>query len=225
MIHVCQYNFIMIVLFRKFVNWFLNLLYGRLAFFYDTVACFVSVGDWYQWVFQIEEFLDKDDKILEVGIGTGKLIERLEKKKYFIIGIDRSKHMLGMIRSKFPESQLKVCKADNLFLPFGECCFDKVIATFPSDYAFKKQFLLDVKRILKFNGELIILMGVIFSQKGVVNNFYRFVYWISGQTKPKEDFEKSICSIFGEEPKVQIQWVTNNNVEICFIRLKNYQFV
>ena len=180
------------------------------------------MGDWYQWVFQIEEFLNEDDKILEVGIGTGKLIERLEKKKYFIVGIDRSKQMLGMIRSKFQSRNLKVCKADNLFLPFRDHSFNKVIATFPSDYAFKKQFLLDVRRILKLNGELITLMGVIFSQNGIANNFYRFVYWISGQTKSKEDSEKSIRSIFGEESKVQIQWRTNKNVEICFIRIKNY---
>ncbi len=212
----------MIVLFRKFVNWFLNLLYGRLAIFYNTVAYIVSMGDWYQWVFQIEEFLNKDDKILEVGIGTGKLIERLEKKKYFIVGIDRSKQMLGMIRSNFQTSNLKVCKADNLFLPFSDHSFDKVVATFPSDYALKKQFLLDVSRILKLNGELIILMGVIFSQKGIVNKFYRFVYSISGQTKSKDDSEKSLRSIFGEESKMQIQWRTNKNVEICFIRIKNY---
>lgn len=211
----------MIILFRKFVNWFLNLLYGRLAVFYNTVACIVSIGDWYQWVFQIEEFLMKNDKILEVGIGTGKLIERLEEKTYFIVGIDRSKQMLKMFCSKNHMSNTKICQADNLFQPFADHSFDKVIATFPSNYVFTKQFMLDVKRILKFNGELIILMGVIFSQKGVFNNFYRFVYWISGQSKSKEDFEKSILSIYSEETKVQIEWVTNKNVEICFVRIKN----
>ena len=215
----------MIVLFRKFVNWFLNLLYGRLAFFYNTVAYIVSMGDWYHWVFQIEKFLDLSDKLLEVGIGTGKLIERLDEKNFFIVGIDRSKQMLRIIRSKIQSNKINVCKADNLFLPFRDHSFDKVLATFPSEYAFKNQFLLDVKRVLKSNGELIILMGVVFTQKGIVNNLFRHVYWISGQTKSKENFETSIIAIFGKQARFEIQWEPHKNVEICFVRIKNNQIV
>jgi ubiquinone/menaquinone biosynthesis C-methylase UbiE len=183
------------------------------------------MGDWYQWVFQIEKFLDLGDKILEVGIGTGKLIERLDEKNYFIIGIDRSKQMLRMIRSKIQSKNMNVCKADNLFLPFREYSFDKVLATFPSEYAFKNQFLLDVKRVLKSNGELIILMGVVFTQKGMMNKLYRNVYWISGQTKSKENFETSINAIFGDQTRFEIQWMPHKNVEICFVKIKNNQIV
>lgn len=221
MMVISKYNFTMVGLFRKFVNWFLNLLYGPLAYFYDMVAFIVSMGYWHQWTYQIGNFLEKNDRILEVGIGTGKLFERLKNEGYSIIGTDRSKEMIVKTQSKNRGSPSRVCRADNLFLPFRDNSFTKVIATFPSDYAFKSHFLMDVKRVLEENGELIILMGVRFSKKGIVNNIYRFIYWVSGQTRSKENIEKIIKSIFVQESSLQIYWLDYKNVELCFVRIKN----
>jgi ubiquinone/menaquinone biosynthesis C-methylase UbiE len=205
----------------KIIDTFLKLLYGPLAMFYDIVAWVVSRGDWYRWVFQIENYLQENDKILEVGIGTGKLFNYLRESEYSVIGIDRSKQMLQITSSSKEINPKRLARADNLFLPFKSNSFDKLIASFPSEYVFINQFKQEAHRVLRVNGELIILMGVIFSDQGILNKIYQFVFQVSGQSKPKEKFEEALNSIFTGEKEKSIEWVNYKNVELCFIRIKN----
>ena len=211
----------MVVILRKLVVWILDLLYGHFAFAYDFIAFLVSMGDWYSWTYQIIDYLEINDSILEVGIGTGKLIKHMNGRGYSVIGCDRSKQMIKLTNSKSHLNNLKIVRADNKFLPFASTKFSKIISTFPSKYIFDPAFQNEVMRCLSSNGELIILYCVIFSSKNIINKLFRFIYQLSGMTTSKENIESSIYTFFEDRENLMIEWKTYKNVELCFIRIKN----
>lgn len=209
----------MLNIFQSFVKWFLNILYGQLAIFYNLVSYLVSFGDWYRWVFEIQDYLLLNEKILEVGFGTGKLINALTEKNFLIYGIDSSKQMIKISQASRKLKTLKLVRGNNLSLPYENNCFDKVIATFPSDYVYKSQFINEVLRVLRNDGELLILLGVSFIQKGMMNKILQFFYTISGQTSSKVKIETLIKEVFSQYPSLSIEWRTFRNVELCFLKI------
>lgn len=206
--------------YRLFVKWFLDLLYTRLARFYNIVAKLVSKGDWYNWVYQIENFLLPNDKILEVGIGTGELYNHLSKKQFLVFGIDLSKQMIKISTASHNKPEIKVIRGNNVSLPFSNNCFDKVLATFPSDYVYNPQFVHEVLNVLNKNGELIILLCVNFTNKGILNRIYQFIYEISGQPNSKYKIESFLFEYFSSYASFGVEWVPYKNVELCFIKIK-----
>lgn len=62
--------------------------------------------------------------ILEVGCGTGKLLEFLMKKGYVVMGCDISKYAANIAKKK--GLRVDICNAENL--PYPDKCFDTVIS-------------------------------------------------------------------------------------------------
>jgi len=100
------------------------------------------------------------EKVLYLGVGTGRIFSKIYNRNKKIIGLDVSKKMLGMLREKFPQ-----IKAENLVVAdirnykFKENYFEIIIAP----YAFFNFFSYDdnlillkkMKKSLKKNGVLI----------------------------------------------------------------------
>jgi len=208
-------------LFRKFVDWFLTELYGSLAFGYDIVANIVSLGDWNQWTYQIKKFLSHEEKILEVGIGTGILHKNLIKEKYQIFGCDLSKQMLKISSRRLKDYSPKILRTNNRKLPFRDNSFTKIIATFPSDYIFTNDFQKESQRLLTCGGELIVLLSINFVKNDFTSRFYRILYKITGQSLSKSDSERIIRDLFGSYMVVNLVWEPYKNVELCFVTLKS----
>lgn len=71
-------------------------------------------------------FITKDQKTLEVGIGTGKLAKYVQEKcECDVTAIDYSEKML----SRVEESKVKYLKADATNLPFEDGSFDFVFSS------------------------------------------------------------------------------------------------
>ena len=215
------YNFIMGEIFRRFVFWFLNHLYRSLAWAYDFIANLVSLGQWYEWNYQISNFLDKQGDILEIGIGTGKLHRNLICDGHKLYGCDLSYQMLRISSRNLKNYHANLFRANNLNLPFDKNSFDKIFATFPSEYVFSKSFFDEIKRVLKQGGEVIILLSVVFGKRGFINYFYQLIYKISGQSSKKDITEKIIQKYLAHESNIKILWYPYKNVELCFLFLKN----
>ena len=71
-----------------------------------------------------------DSRVLDLGCGTG-----LELEEYFalnprakVTGIDLSKDMLNVLKSKFPEKELTLIQASYFDIPFGEKCYDAAVS-------------------------------------------------------------------------------------------------
>jgi ubiquinone/menaquinone biosynthesis C-methylase UbiE len=208
-------------LLKKFVGWFLNELYGSLAFGYDVVANIVSFGNWNQWTYQIIKFVKHEDKILEVGLGTGILHKNLLIEKYQIFGCDLSKQMLKISSMRLKGYRSKILRTNSKKLPFRDNSFSKIIATFPSEYIYSDDFLKESKRLLKFGGELIVLLSINFVKNDFTSRFYRFLYKITGQSISKTDSERIIRDLFGLTMEVNLVWEPYKNVELCFVTLKS----
>lgn len=67
-------------------------------------------------------------KILDLGAGTGRLIPYLKDGGAEIFAVDISEKMVELLRKKFPAIEALVADSENL--PFKDCSFDFVIATF-----------------------------------------------------------------------------------------------
>lgn len=211
----------MMYLFRKFVRWFLQQLYGPFAWLYDIVAKIVSLGQWNEWSFKIQKFLKHDEKTLEIGFGTGSLHRFLLNENYQIFGCDLSKQMVQISSKRLKDCTPKILRANIKNLPFRADSFSKIIATFPSEYIFSDVFLKESQRLLVFGGELIVLLSVNFVKNDVLSQIYRILYKITGQSLSKTDSEKVIRDLFGYCMEVNIVWEPYKNVELCFVLLKS----
>ncbi|HSM26207.1 MAG TPA: methyltransferase domain-containing protein [Anaerolineaceae bacterium] len=167
------------------------------------------------------DYLEENETILEVGIGTGKLIRHMKKCGYSVIGSERSKQMIKINQLKSKDMKMNIVRADNRCLPFRRNGFSKIIATFPSKYIFNDSFYDEAMRCLSKNGEMIILLSVIFSTKKFTNRFYNFLYKLTGMSASKENIEQSVFSTFKNTEYLTIEWKKYKNVELCFLRMKN----
>jgi len=97
----------------------------------------------------LSEFLNKTDKVLEIGCGTGLILKETDKLVSRAVGIDISSKML----EKAKQRGLEVYKAEASLLPFNDNYFDVV-------YSFKvlshieaiEKTIHEINRVLKPGG-------------------------------------------------------------------------
>lgn len=98
--------------------------------------------------------IDPDDKVLDVGCGTGTILKRLNDLcRIQGFGIDIEEEMIKQAKSKLPQMNIQKCDCGNT--PFENEMFDHVIACmtfhhFHDQMAFAKE----MSRILKKGGRL-----------------------------------------------------------------------
>jgi len=74
-------------------------------------------------------FLSQDDLILDIGCGTGLLLEKIGCHVEFAVGLDLSAQLLSWARSKLKESRnIALILSDANHLPFRHTTFDKLFA-------------------------------------------------------------------------------------------------
>jgi len=100
-------------------------------------------------------------KVLDFGVGTATLSLLLSKQQpnCFIEGVDVDEKILGIAKEKIEEINAKIIltKYNGLNLPYPDQTFDRVITSLVFhhlDSKQKKNSLLEIKRVLKPNGEL-----------------------------------------------------------------------
>jgi ubiquinone/menaquinone biosynthesis C-methylase UbiE len=136
------------------------------------------------------QYITPGDKVLDLGCGNGRFSE-VFKQNIEYIGVDSSRKMIEIAKTKYPEADFKV--TDALNLPFPENSFDKVfsfavIHHIPSE-ELQLQFLKEVKRTLKPGGILILAAWNL--------NPLRMI--LIGQYKRVKDFFKhQLLKIFGK---------------------------
>jgi len=99
------------------------------------------------------EFVKENDKLLDLGIGTGLSSKPFKRMGLEIYGIDNSEKMLKVCREKGIAKDLKVFDLSNDELPYDDDEFDHIIANgvfhFFEDL---EHFFKQSRRILKKSG-------------------------------------------------------------------------
>ncbi len=128
---------------------FYNLVYGKLLFQEGREAAI--------------DFLDikPKNKVLEVGVGTGLSLP-IYPKDCQVVGVDLSHSMLKRAEALIAQKRLKNAKVafmDATHLKYPDNSFDRVLGNlFISATTFPKESLLEMKRVCKPNG-IIVLMN------------------------------------------------------------------
>jgi ubiquinone/menaquinone biosynthesis C-methylase UbiE len=161
------------ILLHRFLHVFFNMLYHPLAFAYDFVASIVSFGKWKSWVYSVIPLIE-GTSILELGHGPGHL--QLVLQSYGrVFAIDESAQMGKLARRRLGSSH-RLTRALAQNMPYASGRFDTLISTFPSEYIFDMQSLVEAYRVLRYNGRVIILLSAL-----PVNPLLRFLFRITGQ--------------------------------------------
>jgi len=128
-------------------------VYEELASQYDEeVKAYNSYG--HNVIFGMSfEFVSADEKLLDIGIGTGLASVQFAKVGLKVYGLDTSQEMLAVSRSKFFTEELKQCDMTQEPIPYQDRCFDHVVCCgvlhFVSDL---KNLFSEVKRVIKRGG-------------------------------------------------------------------------
>jgi ubiquinone/menaquinone biosynthesis C-methylase UbiE len=166
---------------RKLLALFFQLLYHSFAWTYDFVAAAVSLGRWQAWALQVRPFLS--GRVLEIGFGPGHLQMALNADGLAVFGLDESRQMSRqagrrLSAAKYPR-RLTLGYAQNL--PFPDDAFHRVVATFPSEYIFEEQTLLEIHRVLRPAGELVIVPSAWITGKGLLERLAAGLFQATGQ--------------------------------------------
>ena len=165
-----------------FLRFFFYLIYQPLAWTYDTVAWVVSLGQWKAWVFSVLPELH-GKRVLELGYGPGHLQMAMRTKGILTFGVDQSAQM-----GKLASSRLRRTKFDPLLvrargqrLPFASGCFDKIVATFPTEYILLPETLAQIGRLLRKGGSLVVLPVAWITGKNPLQRIFAWLFRITGQ--------------------------------------------
>lgn len=144
------------MLIRPVLRWFFNHLYTNLAWAYDVVAWCASGGLWYEWTFVAEQFV-RDDPILEVGAGRGRLLRRLDMQGHDVVGVEVSPQMVTAIRRHFSNAgrHAPLVQGDGRRLPFPNNAFGTIVTTFPAPYVTEEHTQQEFWRVLRAGGRWI----------------------------------------------------------------------
>jgi ubiquinone/menaquinone biosynthesis C-methylase UbiE len=134
-------------------RWLLERLYHQFAPLYDTVATLISRGHWFIWGDALIPFCT--GPVLELGCGTGHLQVSLAQHSIWSIGLDRSPAMLAQARRRTS----RLMRADSRAIPCADQTFHTVIASFPAPYIAEPNTLDEVARVLRPDGQLVILLA------------------------------------------------------------------
>jgi ubiquinone/menaquinone biosynthesis C-methylase UbiE len=177
---------------RRLLGWFLRIFFGLLyhpmAWTYDWVAGGVSLGMWNEWVRSVSPYLEAG-RILELGHGPGHLQAELLKRNLHATGLDASAQMSRQAANRLRKGGYQPALVRGLAqsLPFVKESFQRVVATFPSEYIVDPQTLSEIYRVLSLDGQAIILALAWITGKKWLEKAARSLFRLTGQAPEWED--------------------------------------
>lgn len=152
---------------RRSLRWsVLSTLFGLLyrnRALYWFASTIPFAGQWRVWQRLVLPRLSGSD-VLEVGCGIGKLLADLVETGYTCAAIDSSPEMVAASRAELRRRGLAldatpIVVAAVQRLPFADNSFDAVVSTFPTDYIFDPLALVEIARVLRPGGRVIVVLG------------------------------------------------------------------
>jgi ubiquinone/menaquinone biosynthesis C-methylase UbiE len=177
-------------LWNNLIRFGFRLLYHEMAWSYDAVAWLVSFGQWKNWGQTALPYL-KGERVLELGQGPGHLMLTLQEQGFHPVGMDLSKQMTRLAQNRLRRAGKTphLVRGRAPVLPFPKATFDSIVATFPTVYIFEHTTLQEVKRVLRTNGRLVIVLGAQLRGRDPLSRFIEWLYAITGQRETNSDWK------------------------------------
>jgi ubiquinone/menaquinone biosynthesis C-methylase UbiE len=158
---------------RPLYIWAYDRLYHELAWGYDLVSWFVSLGRWDSWRRAALRFV-RGERVLEVGFGTGELLPLLAVKAERAVGLEASAAMHRVTTRKLTRRHVKVLRAQGTAqrLPFADTSIDSIVCTFPAGFILDPAAHVEFARVLRPGGRLI----VVDVRLNSANPFFRLLF-------------------------------------------------
>ncbi len=167
-----------------FLRFAFRLLYNELAFTYDWVSWFVSMGQWRSWQRAALPHL-RGQRILEIAHGTGNLLLELRALGFAPTGIDLSPTMGRIARRKLRAHGLAhhipVARGRVQALPFADHAFDSLLATFPTEFIVDPAAIAEFHRVLRPGGALVFVPAAQITGLGLPDRFADWLFRVTGQ--------------------------------------------
>jgi ubiquinone/menaquinone biosynthesis C-methylase UbiE len=207
---------------QRFTRAFFRLLYHPFAFTYDLVAAAVSFNQWKNWIFSILPLIE-GTHTLELGHGPGHLQRILLNQGLVTFAIDESAQMGKLAKRRLGDSH-NLIRALAQQIPFADESFNSVIATFPTEYIFDGQTLSGIKRVLRKDGKLIVLLAA-----WPKSRILAWLFKITEQT-PSEAYDsiktkiKKSLTAAELKPEIQIIEVKSGNLFVVIAQQQESQY-
>jgi ubiquinone/menaquinone biosynthesis C-methylase UbiE len=156
-----------------------SLSFGSMAELYDETrvfdrGCFDSVLD-----YLVERFPPKIfSKVLEPGIGTGRIAIPLAQRGYRVTGADISEDMLALLKRRLAQStrplQVYFQKADVTKLPFPDAAFDMAIIVHLFYFIREwKRAADEILRVVRTDGPVVLMHTGMGTEVPFLNDRYK----------------------------------------------------
>lgn len=137
---------------------------------YDGVTQLITVGQWEKWQDRVFDDLT-GKKVLEIGVGPGKLLIRMAKKGFRVTGIELRKGMAYEARKRVKNAgfEVDILHQSIYHLPFKDESFDAIVLTFVlAEIADLDKAIMEMERVLKRSGKVIIIAGGLPKDKNII---------------------------------------------------------
>lgn len=196
------------------------MFWDNVAKFYDFFINLTNRKVNLELVLQMEKLFSGGDTVLECGCGTGMLTKAIAKNVSNITATDYSENMLKETKKKCKNiKNLKIEKADINNLNYQDETFDKVVAgniihLLENPY----KALLELDRVCKNNGNIIIPTYIISRKKGTKSIITSFLDKIGISFKSKFT-EESYKEFFAKANYKNVKYISINGNIPCIIAI------
>lgn len=210
-------------LFTFLFRGFFHLLYHNLAWSYDAVARFVSLGRWESWVYTSLPYV-QGGRVLELGHGPGHLQAKFLEHGLWSVGVDESWQMnrlaMRILKNHTNSSNSTGVRSPRLVralgqsLPFPRQSFETIIATFPTRYIFEPRTLAEMYRLLPSGGLLVVVLSAWITGSSLLERAAEWLFTITGQSG---DTSPNLLAPFiqaGFEPHEETAEMAGSRVQI-----------
>lgn len=186
--------------------------FDKQAKIYDDSICSMYPRKCYKSVINEIKKL-KYKKILDVGCGTGEILNRIADNKENYYGIDLSDKMIDIAKSKNNSINVNYLVGDSEFLPFPDSTFDVVFCVesfhhYPNPEAVIKEFY----RVLADNGTLIICDMY---RKAPLRQFYNFLMKIVNTGDVKIYTQNEITNLLNKKFDIEKYYFSTKQTYMC----------
>lgn len=93
---------------------------------------------------------------LDVGMGPGRLCAALAERGWMVSGVDASREMVAVARTRLPAATERLLRGETELLPFADATFDLVTATGVLEYSDLRPAIAEIARVLRPGGRAVL---------------------------------------------------------------------